>query len=155
MVGWNAAAWVLWCLNHEFDNEGGNLHRITFRVMQWTSFLFPAVLMMQFARLYNAYDLTLEENANQNCLVTCITSKYFYQFDLVDSDFNNTPDPEVTFMLDVDMLYNHWLIVLAAITSSVGVSWWAYPMYRAQFDQAMAMKEMEEEMTEEEMTEEE
>lgn len=51
--------WASWLLNRSMDNAGGQQHELYLRMAQLGVYFWPAVLLLQFSRIYNAYNRTI------------------------------------------------------------------------------------------------
>lgn len=132
--------WLFQSLNHELDNEGGTLHLIAFRMVQFTTFVMPAVLLVQFSRLYNAYDRTLavdvQEDTDSCGNGDCLASNSFYYkpyyWDYVDFTGDNYLE-----VFTLDQSYQaHFMMLASAIFASSFTGYLTYGQFKADFDAA-------------------
>jgi hypothetical protein len=90
-------SWAVWSLNKEYDNEGGSLHTLSYRLTQLIAYVMPVVLMYEFVKLFNAYDRTLAEDTYDDAVACgsgdCLFNSSFYYkpYTWTDTDFTAEP----------------------------------------------------------------
>jgi len=142
----SATQWITWGINRTIDNEGGQQHELYLRMAQLGVYFWPAVLMLQFARIYNAYDRTISVDTVEYS-VYCGNSKctqgrtYFnYAYVPSSSDFNAAPanrNYEVR-IADTEQ-YDNLALFFFSTLFSVAVSQRAVGAIKADFDKARLM----------------
>ena len=141
--------WIAWLLNRSLDTEGGDFHEFYLRSAQISTYVTPALLIMMFARLYNAFNRTIAIDTTEYSIYCgnslCTQGRNFYNYAYIpgDSDFtvtNANKNFEVRIADNTQL--NHIALFFFSTIFSIAVSQRTLKSIKADFDQAVLYADM-------------
>ena len=109
--------------------------------------MMPAALMLQFARLFNAYDRTLNEDVVNDAAACgtgdCLSNSYFYYKPYYWDDSSYAATPYQSVFVLTNEYHRQFLFVVAAIFSSVAVAYWTLPAFEEEYNMAVEAQSWE------------
>lgn len=142
---------LLHTANTNIDNEGGELHFVFLRYLQVLTHFMPVVLVVMAARIYNAFDRTLAEDAAhyaETCGATvpqCLSRKTFYDYSLIPGDTSITADPYKVLFVAKNKLQTDQMVLWAAMAWNIFVSAKTYGTFVDEFNVARVQRDMDHE----------
>lgn len=142
LMGLYGANWFAGLYNRATDNAGGQTHEAYFRFVQITTFFTPVILLLQGARLYNAFDRTLDvdiADQTDTCLNSlCTSSRHFYYMPYHDSSPDLATNDAYQVRITDGTYMDHLALYFFSVLWSIGVSYNTYPSIRQEYNDAVA-----------------
>lgn len=147
------AGMLLYVLNKQIDDEGGELHYVFLRYLQVLTYLMPITLAIQGARIYQAFNRTPEWDESDDAYAcgdgNCHASDTYFRFYLYPNDDDIDSDAYLNAFLADQSIQTHQAMLWILIVLQANWGHFFYGNLKADFDAKRLQREQDHQWLEE------